>query len=188
MVPWALLAAVLLGLSLPVAARTIEGIVLPEQLRARDGTELQLHGAGVRRKFLFDIHVGALYLPTTGQDAATILERDQPARVEMHFLYRKASARRMAKAWRKAFAVNNDPEVLDRLQERIDRFVQLFPTAHAGDVFVMEYLPGEGTQVRVNGEPMGTIAGEAFFHALLGVFVGPEPADADLKRALLGGE
>lgn len=180
--------AVVLTVSVPVFARTIEDVELAEQVTARDGTELRLHGAGVREKFLFDIHVGALYLPTTGQDAATILGRDQPARVEMHFLIRKAGARRMANAWRDGFAANNDPEVLGLIEDRIERFVRMFPTARKGDVFVMEYVPGKGTQMRVNGRPLGTIDGEVFFHALLGVFLGPNPGDPDLKRGMLGKE
>jgi len=180
------LLAVLLGLSMPVVGRTIKGVELPERVIARDGSELRLHGAGVRDKFLFDIHVGALYLPSTGQDAATILERDQPARVEMHFLYRKADAERMAEGWREAFAANNDARVIDSIAQRIERFAGMWPSARRGDVFVMEYLPGRGTQVRVNGQRLGTIAGEVFFTALLGVFLGPNPGDPDLKRGMLG--
>lgn len=180
--------ALLLAVPGALAARTIEGVELAERVTARDGTVLQLHGAGVRDKLLFDIHVGALYLPTTGQDVATILGRDQRARVEMHFLYREADAHRMAKAWREGFAANNEPAVLDAIDNRIERFVRMFPTARKGDVFVMEYLPGKGTQVRVNGQAAGTIAGNIFFNALLGVFLGPNPGDADLKRGMLGHE
>lgn len=182
------LLAAALGLSPSTTARSIEGVVLPERVRARDGSVLELHGAGVREKFFIDVHVGALYLPTTGQDTATILERDQPGRMEMHFIVHEAPASRMAKAWREALAANNEARVIVALGDRIDRFVRLFPTAHEGDAFVMEYVPGDGTQVRVNGRELGTIAGETFFHALLGVFVGPHPADADLKRNLLGRE
>ena len=185
---WFVLVAVLLAIAPAVAARTIEGVVLPERVQARDGTVLQRHGAGVREKFLLDIHVGALYLPTRGQDRAIILERDQHARVEMHFLVHQAPADRMAKAWRQAFVANNEAATIAALEDRIDRYVQLFPTAHSGDVFVMEYVPNAGTQVRVNGEPMGTIAGRSFFRALLGVFLGPKPADPDLKRDLLGAQ
>lgn len=175
-------------LSLDANARTVEGVELDETVTARDGTGLRLHGAGVRDRFFFDIYVGALYLPSTGQALDTILARNQPARIEMHFLYKEVEAEKLESAWREGFANNNDHEVLDAVEPQLERFVRLFPTAVAGDVFVMEYLPGQGTQVVVNGETAGTVEGDVFFHALLGVFLGPKPADEDLRRGMLGAE
>lgn len=179
----------LLPLLLPVAqARTVEGVELDETVIARDGTELQLHGAGVRDKFIFDIYVGALYLASTGQAVDTILAGDQPGRIEMHFLYKEVEAEKLESAWRDGFAGNNEREVLDTIETRIEQFVQLFPTAVEGDVFVMEYLPGQGTEVGINGETAGMIEGDVFFNALLGVFLGPKPADGDLRRGMLGAD
>lgn len=179
----------LLPLLLGVAhARAIEGIDLAETVTARDGTELQLHGAGVRDKFIFDIYVGALYLPASGLSAEAILDGDRPARIEMHFLYKEVEAEKLESAWREGFAGNNDRELLDTIEPQLERFVRLFPTAVEGDVFVMEYLPGQGTDVIINGETAGTIEDEVFFRALLGVFLGPKPADGDLRRGMLGEE
>lgn len=171
----------------PAAARAVEGVELPEAVTARDGTSLVLHGAGVRTKFFFDIYVGALYLPAAGQPAETILASDQPGRVEMHFVYDEVSRDRLAEAWRGGFRDNTPAAVADAIADRRDRFIELFPAAVAGDVFAMEYLPGRGTRVSVNGEPRGTIEGHAFFRALLGVFLGPEPADRGMKAGMLGG-
>lgn len=181
---------VLLLSFLPFAAhaRTLEGVELDETVTARDGTELQLHGAGVRDKFIFDIYVGALYLPISGLSGEAILGGDRPARIAMHFLYKEVEADSLESAWREGFANNNESEVLDTIEPQLEEFVRLFPTAVEGDAFIMEYLPGQGTQVVVNGETAGTIEGDVFFNALLGVFLGPEPADDDLKRGMLGGE
>lgn len=184
--PRILFLAVLLALSPIVHARSIEGVELPETVTARDGTALQLHGAGVRTKFFFDIYVGTLYLTSTGQSLETILGSDQPARVEMHFLYDEVEAEKLESAWREGFAGNNDREVLDTIEPQLENFVRLFPTAVEGDAFVMEYLPGQGTRVTINGETAGTIEGDVFFNGLLGVFLGPEPADEGLKEGMLG--
>ena len=181
-----LLPVLLLGLAATAHARTIEGVELAERVTARDGTQLQLHGAGVRDKFIFDIYVGALYLTSTGQDLDTIMGSNQPARIEMHFLYDEVEAEKLASAWREGFAGNNDREVMDTIGPRLEAFVRLFPTAVEGDVFAMEYLPGGGTEVTINGEPAGTVEGDVFFNALLGVFLGPKPADGKLKRGMLG--
>lgn len=168
------------------AARSVEGVELPGTVTARDGATLRLHGAGVRTKFFFDIYVGALYLPRTGQALQAIRESDQPGRIEMHFLYDEVTREQLAEAWRSGFRANNPRELHARIADRLERFVALFPAAAGGDTFAMEYIPGAGTRVAVNGEPRGTIEGAAFFRALLGVFLGPEPADADLKAGMLG--
>lgn len=175
-----------LVLAAPAAARSVEGVELPESAAARDGTELRLHGAGVRTKFFFDIYVGALYLPQAGQALEAIRGTHQAGRVEMHFLYDEVSAERLAEAWRRGFRDNNPAAVRDAIADRLARFIGLFPAAAEGDTLVMEYVPGAGTRVSVNGDPRGTIEGGAFFRALLGVFLGPEPADGDMKAGMLG--
>ena len=184
-----LIAAVAFLLSLlPVAAGAAEvaGVALDERASARDGSVLRLHGAGVRERFFFDIYVGALYLPERGQGAERIRATDQPGRVEMHFVYESVSREQLAEAWRTGFAANHPRAVRAAIAERVETFIALFPDAKAGDTLAMEYVPGDGTAVTINGETAGTIAGGVFFRALLGVWLGPEPADGDLKRGMLG--
>jgi hypothetical protein len=60
-------------------------------------------------------------------------------------------------------------------------------TAKPGDVILLDYVPGSGTRVVVNGEAKGTVAGEEFNRALLRIWLGDQPADASLKKAMLGG-
>jgi hypothetical protein len=48
-------------------------------------------------------------------------------------------------------------------------------------------LPGQGAQVFVKGQAQGAPFQEPeFFQALLGIWLGPHPADEQLKKALLG--
>ena len=186
--PRLIVVCVLLFSLLPGAAMAAElaGVRLDDQVTARDATELPLHGAGLREKFFFDIYVGALYLPTTEQPVERILETDQPGRIEMHFVYDEVSREKLVTAWEEGFAANNPEDVLESLGERIDRLIDLFPDATEGDRFTLEYVPAEGTEVRINAEPAGTIEGGAFFRALLAVFLGPEPPDGDLRQGMLG--
>ena len=177
-------------LSIPFVSQAAElaGVELPERVTARDGSELRLHGAGLREKFFFDIYVGALYLPERGQTAQQIRSTDRPGRVEMHFVYDEVSREKLAKAWRTGFADNNPKEVEATVGDRLTRFIQLFPAAEAGDTFVMEYVPDDGTAVRINGETVGTIRGGEFFRALLAVWLGPKPPSDAIKRGMLGGD
>ncbi len=185
---WPWLVAIALTWAAPAAANTLAGVELAPDYRFDDGTALPLHGAGLREKYLFDIYVGALYLPETGQSVEAIRTRDQPGRVEMHFVYDEVARDKLVDAWRSGFEANNDADVLDTIDARVERFIDAMPDAGvaAGDTIAMTYRPGKGTRVAVNGSARETIAGGVFFRALLAVFVGPEPPDADLRRGMLG--
>jgi len=47
-------------------------------------------------------------------------------------------------------------------------------------------LPGKGTVVTAKGTEKGTIEGKDFADALFAVWLGPNPVQEDLKKALLG--
>ena len=56
-----------------------------------------------------------------------------------------------------------------------------------GEHFSVEWLPGRGTQVYVNGQAQGApIKEPEFFAALMRIWLGPKPADEALKQQLLG--
>jgi hypothetical protein len=56
-----------------------------------------------------------------------------------------------------------------------------------GDNFTIDWVPGSGTVISVRGVPQGEpIKEQAFFNALVRIWLGPSPADWKLKDALLG--
>jgi hypothetical protein len=56
-----------------------------------------------------------------------------------------------------------------------------------GESFAVEWLPGTGTVISVNGKPEGApIKEPEFYSALMKIWLGKAPADAQLKEALLG--
>ena len=59
--------------------------------------------------------------------------------------------------------------------------------AKKGDLIQLDFAPDVGTRVVVNGQQRGTaMAGDAFFSALLRVWLGDKPADGALKKSMLG--
>ena len=51
----------------------------------------------------------------------------------------------------------------------------------------MDFVPGEGTLFSFDGRAVGEpIEGDDFFAAILAIWLGPKPADAGLRDALLG--
>jgi Chalcone isomerase-like len=173
--------------SFPAASVTIDGVEIADTLTvANGGTTLVLNGAGVREKLFFDIYIGALYLPAKSGNALAILSGKGPACVAMHFLYKQVSREQITDAWEDGLAANHTAAEMQALQPQLEKFDALFRTMHKGEVIRICYLPGTGTEVRINGERRGNVEGETFFHALLAIWLGDHPVSNDLKLGMLG--
>ncbi len=171
-----------------VSAREIAGISLPETVQLSPaGAVLVLNGAGIRRKFFFKIYVAGLYLPSPQTSSEAILTLTGPKRVRMQFLYKEVEQEKLVAGWQEGFENNLDSASMKQLAPRLAKFNQLFRTMRRGDVIDLDYRPDTGTQVLINGELQGRITGADFYTALLRVWLGHNPADADLKQALLKG-
>jgi hypothetical protein len=105
----------------------------------------------------------------------------------MHFVYDEVSSEKLVDAWNEGFEENLAEDALKKLQPQINKFNAMFPAVKAGDVIYLDYVPGSGTLVTINGESKGQIAGRDFNNALLDIWLGEEPADKGLKKAMLGG-
>jgi hypothetical protein len=57
-----------------------------------------------------------------------------------------------------------------------------------GGTVLLDYLPGIGTRVTINGVTRITIPGADFNRALLRIWLGDRPVDGRLKQALLGNQ
>jgi len=168
-------------------AAEIAGVNIPQQVSIKGLQQpLQLNGAGIRSKFFFKIYIGALYLPEKQNSARKILEQSVANRVLMHFLYDEVSSEKLQNAWQEGFENNTQKSELEALQDRLNRFKQMFPDLHQGEQVLLDYIPGQGTRVSINGEQKGRIEGADFNRALLAVWLGDEPVTEDLKEAMLG--
>jgi Chalcone isomerase-like len=173
--------------SIAATAASVDGVEVPDTLMAANGTPaLVLNGAGIREKLFLDIYVGALYLPEKSADAEAILSSTGPACVAMHFIYKEVSKEKIIEAWEDGLAANHSPTEMQALRTELEKFNALFRTVHRGDVIRICYLPGTGTGVRINNEVRGSVPGESFFHALLGIWLGAHPVSQDLKKGMLG--
>lgn len=183
-----LIALFLLCLSMQATAMEVAGVRLDDKVQMGNAT-LQLNGAGLRTRLLFKVYVGALYLGEKQHSAAAVLGDAGAKRVAMHML-RDLSGEKLLEAFDKGLAANNTPAELAALGARIKDFSAIFRTAKEvvkGDVITLDFLPGEGTRVSINGAEKGRIAGAEFNRALLKIWLGDEPVDEDLKKGLLGG-
>ena len=75
---------------------------------------------------------------------------------------------------------------LQKLRQQIDTFNQFYRDIESGDRYSLTYLPERGTELALNGEPLGTMPGDEFASALFGIWLGEKPLDETLKKKLLG--
>lgn len=171
----------------PALAEEAEGVTLKDSVTVGDKA-LALNGLGVRRKRMFvlvNVYVAGLYLEHGSSDAAAITSADETKRIEMVFL-RDVSGDSVGDAIAEAFEKNSAAQ-LPALKDRLAKLKKLIPDVKKGDDLLFTYEPGKGTKVTLNNAEKGSIEGHDFQKALFLAWLGSQPADEDLKKALLRG-
>jgi Chalcone isomerase-like len=167
----------------------ISGVKLEDKLQL-DTHQLVLSGAGIRAKFFVHVYAAALYLGEKAHTAEAVLADSGAKRMSFH-LMRDVSGRQVLDGINEAILPNSSEEEMKALESRLYAFEKIFtsvPEIKKGETVNLDYIPGLGTRVTVNGADKGHIAGEDFYRALLKIWVGRKPVQASLKKHLLGGE
>ena len=153
------------------------------------GTKLQLNGAGVRYKAVFQVYSAALYLPRRSSAPDDVIAMPGAKRVALTML-REIDATELGKLFSRGMEDNMERSAFSRLVPGIMRMSQIFSEQkrlNPGDAVSIDWVPGMGTLVTVRGVQQGEPFKEPeFFQALLRIWLGRQPADWRLKDALLG--
>lgn len=180
----ALLAALIVAPGLQAAE--VAGVRIDEMQQV-GGKELVLNGAGLRSKLFIKLYVGALYVSQKSAAPAALIDSTAPRRMSLRLL-RDIGADTLHGALDDGLANNHTPDELNALKPAADQFAALmkgFGKLKEGDTVAIDFS-ADGVSVSLNGESRGKVAGPAFARALLKVWLGDKPADASLKKALLG--
>ncbi len=152
-------------------------------------SNLQLNGAGIRSKYFFDLYVTALYLSAKKSSAEEVLVDAKEKRIALYML-RGMRAEDLLYRFNTGIEKNCTDEEVHAMKDELHAFEIIFHQmvdVKKNDVLLLDYLPAAGTQIVVNGTVRGTIAGRQLYSALLKIWLGPRPAQDDLKLKLLGG-
>ena len=181
----ALIAALL---SVPgLHAAEVAGVKVDDKIRV-GSSELVLNGAGLRSKLFIKVYVGALYVGQKSTSPAAIFDSPQPRRMVMRLL-RDVDAETLASAMDEGLKNNHSPAELADMKSQAEQLAGIMKAigkAREGDTIAIDFS-ADGVTVGLNGETRGKVAGPGFAKALLKVWLGDKPADASLKKALLGG-
>jgi len=167
----------------------VEGVAF-EPTATVGGQTLTLNGAGLRTRLFFKVYAAGLYVPQKSADASALLAQTGARRVSIGML-RDVDAATFASSLLEGLKANHTEEQLAPLKAQIDQLLATLKAvgeAKKGDSIQLDFVPATGTQLIVNGQPRGEpIAGDTLFTALLRIWLGDKPADASLKKAMLGG-
>ena len=155
------------------------------------GANLVLNGAGVRYRFVVQVYSAGLSLAAKADTPEAVLAAPGPKRLAVTIL-REIDANELGRLFTRGMQDNAPKAEFSKSIPGTLKLADIFAARIKllkGDNFSVDYVPGSGTTVVINGKAAGEpIAEPEFFEALMRIWLGPNPADDALKEALLGRE
>ncbi len=184
----AVLAALVTPLTVRAQTTDVNGVKFPNTVQVA-GSKLTLNGAGVRHKVVFQVYAAALYTGSKASTPEAVLSASGPQRLQIVML-REIGGNELGKLFTKGMEQNAQREEFSKSIPGILRMSDIFfarKKLSAGESFAVEWVPGTGTQISINGKLEGApIKEPEFYAALMKIWLGNSPADPLLKDALLG--
>jgi len=185
------LAAASLALALPFTTRAdvteVAGIKYDNTVQLANA-KLQLNGAGIRYKFI-KVYTAGLYLTGKASTLEAVLASPGPRRMHIVML-REINADELGRLFTKGMEQNASREEFSKVIPGVIKMGEIFSGRRklaVGDWFAIDYVPNVGSTIVVNGKAAADpIKEPEFFNALMKIWLGKSPADAQLKEALLG--
>ena len=135
------------------------------------------------------VYTAGLYLGGKASTPEAVYAASGPKRLHISML-RDIDANEFGKMFTDGMQKNTSPQEFGRAIPGTLMLADLFAQRKklaTGDYFYVDFTPGQGTQVVINGKPAGEpIKEPEFFNTLVKIWLGKNPADWQLKDALLG--
>ena len=152
-------------------------------------TKVNLNGAGIYYKGPFKVYVAELYATKKVISLEELVVADGPKRVKMTFV-RDVDATLMSKLMTRGIEDNVPKNQMAKIIPALMRMSDIFAvnkTIEAGDVTLLDWIPGIGLVISIKGKTQGEpIKEPEFFNALMAIWLGPNPTYWKLKDELLG--
>lgn len=182
-------ASIALG-SAQAQSTEVAGVKFDHQIQIK-GTPLQLNGAGVRYKAIFKVYAAGLYLTKKASTPEAVFAATGPRRLNIVML-RDIDGNELGKLFTRGMEQNASREDFVKSIPGTIKMGEIFAAKKklaTGESFQVDWVPGEGTYILVNGKPMSEpIKEPEFYTSLIKIWLGKNPADSALKDALLGKE
>ena len=184
---WLISCVVFLTPLFPVEAGEVRGVHIPDKIKTGN-SKLVLNGTATRSKWGFGVYVVALYLAKPNRNEKTIMGKDPHGKRVHITMLRKVSAKKFESTIWKNIEHNFTTDERARFAAHLKKFMNCFASGANLTKSVsinIDYLPGQGTLVTVDGRKVDVIPNHDFYHALLRLWIG-DPPQASVKKGLLG--
>ena len=166
----------------------VAGVKVPDEAIVAN-SNLLLNGAGVRYKGPFKVYTAALYLNRKVSTPEAAHAAPGAKRIVLTML-RDIKADELGSLFMRSMEQNTPKADLLKVLPVLPRMGEIFVEQRkmlSGDSITIDWIPGTGTVLNVRGKLQGQPFKEPeFFHAMLDIWLGKDPADWMLKDALLG--
>lgn len=149
-----------------------------------DGQELSLRGHAPFRYWGFKVYTAALYAPVEIHDIESTLG-SVPMRLEIHY-YRKFSAKDFRESGEGVLKQNPGVNIAV-FRPQLNEINSLYRPVRVGDSYALTFAPGKGLTLLLNDTPLGTVRGDKFARAYLGIWLSRYSLSSRLTRALTQG-
>lgn len=177
-----------LALGSAVNAATIEKVDFPDEINV-DGQKLVLNGGGLRKKKkffkLWDVYVGALYIPAKSSDAKAILASPAPKVIEMVYV-RSIDKETLQEGWEESFkqvCAQDCDSLKDQLKAFNDSMADVKDRSRLRLTFKKSSVD---IDLKAKENKTSMVDGEGFRRVLLDMFLGENSPAPELRKKLLG--
>lgn len=178
----------LLSSLLLVALSGVAGLAKAAEQVNVQGSNLQLNGLAVHSELRQEWFLNALYLSNKSDDPAEILNSPMIKRMQIKVLADDLPGRRLKRFWIERIKNNNEASVvLENARGVRELADSLGQDLAAGDTINIDYVPGQGTVIQINGATVNTVD-ETIFSLMLNTWVGERPPSSEFKDAILGNQ
>lgn len=166
-------------------AGELHGVKMPDSLNW-ENKKLILNGMGAREATIFKVkvYIAGLYLEASSKDAEAILASPQNKVLRMHFVH-EVGASKLRDAFGEGIH-KNCRSGCDTLEEPLKKFNALLQDMKKDDELVLNFQPQQ-VGISIKGVEQKPLGDAAFSKALLSVWLGSEPPNAELKTGILSG-
>ena len=174
-------------LALVIGFSSLTAVQSPRETRAsltEDGARFELVGEttfkwlSMLKVYDARLHLGA------GENPSRVFS-DVPVRLQLVY-HRGFTAAEIIKGGDALLARNVSATDLSALRDRLEILNKAYKDVRPGDDYVLTYVPGKGTTLRLNGSPLVTVPGRDFASAYFRIWLGDDPISAPMRDSLLG--
>ena len=142
--------------------------------------ELALKNQTVLTYLWADVYAAALYAPAD-TSAKLAWEQQKPLRLELYY-FREIDRNDVIKA---ANTTLERQQAAGRLRPELDKLHASFRNIKSGDRYALDFRPGRGLNLEINGQVVFSSRDDALARAYLGIWLAPKGLSDSLRGKLL---